>query len=98
MHNNLNLKTINILSTKDNLDALPVGKLLINTINAHSYNMAMKDKLFSAALLEGDVLIPDGAGIVLAFQLLRGKKIKRTAGWDLFVWEMSQLEERIKNK
>ena len=46
------------------LKALPQGKLLINTINAHSYNTALKDALFAEALMKGDALIPDGASIV----------------------------------
>jgi len=66
--------------------------LLINTINAHSYNVAQKDKVFAEALLKSDVLIPDGAGIVWAVRWLQGKKINRIAGWDLFVWEMERLE------
>ena len=38
---------------------MPSGKVLINTINAHSYNTAQKDALFAEALLKGDYLIPD---------------------------------------
>lgn len=56
------------------LKTLPEGKLLINTINAHSYNTALKDTAFAEALQNGDVLIPDGASIVLAFKFLRHKK------------------------
>ncbi|MEO4926795.1 glycosyltransferase, partial [Bacteroides uniformis] len=36
----LKLKTISLLEHRSELDALPEGKLLINTINAHSYNTA----------------------------------------------------------
>ena len=54
------LKNLNILGSKAELAALPEGKLLINTINAHSYNTARKDELFAEALTNGDVLIPDG--------------------------------------
>ena len=52
------LKYLNILGSKAELAALPEGKLLINTINAHSYNTARKDELFAEALTNGDVLIP----------------------------------------
>lgn len=89
----LNLKTIKLLNFRKDLGTLPEGKLLINTINAYSYNTTRKDKKFAEVLLKGDVLIPDGAGIVLAFQLLRGEKIERTAGWDLFTWEMDRLQK-----
>ena len=73
------------------LVGLPEGKLLINTINAHSYNIARKDEKFAGALLKGDVLIPDGASIVKAVKWLRGEKIERIAGWDLFCFEMNRL-------
>ena len=60
------LNNIVLLQSKADLSSLPQGKLLINTINAHSYNMALKDEAFAEALMLGDVLIPDGASIVKA--------------------------------
>mgnify|MGYP000435267480 CR=1 FL=1 len=57
----LKLKNLPLLESHRGLTTLPSGKLLINTINAHSYNTAQKDKLFAEALQQGDVLIPDGA-------------------------------------
>lgn len=51
----LRLKTLSILESKEALSVLPEGKLLINTINAHSYNTALKDKAFAEALMKGDV-------------------------------------------
>ena len=56
----LKLKDIKIVESKKELEALPEGKLLINTINAHSYNTALKDTFFAEALMKGDALIPDG--------------------------------------
>lgn len=50
------LKTLTILGSKADLASLPEGKLLINTINAHSFNTAKKDLLFAEALTNGDVL------------------------------------------
>ena len=75
---------------------LPEGKLLINTINAHSYNTALKDKVFAEALMKGDVLIPDGASIVKACRWLKAKSRpeERIAGWDLFVFEMNKLNSK----
>ena len=90
----LRLKTISLLGHPGELDTLPEGKLLINTINAHSYNTARKDAAFAEALLKGDALIPDGASIVLAFKLLRHEKIERIAGWDLFQYEMKKLNAK----
>lgn len=46
------LKTIILLKNQKDLSSLPEGKLLINTINAHSYNTALKDPLFQEALLK----------------------------------------------
>ena len=99
------LKTLTILGSKAELASLPEGKLLINTINAHSYNTARKDRLFAEALTNGDVLIPDGVSIVKACKWIKAKSQpkERIAGWDLFVFEMDKLEReseelRIKNE
>ena len=89
------LKNLNILGSKAELAALPEGKLLINTINAHSYNTARKDELFAEALTNGDVLIPDGVSIVKVCRWIKAKSLpkERIAGWDLFEFEMNKLEE-----
>lgn len=58
-------------------------KLVINTLNPHSYVVAKKDKLFSEALNHSDVLIPDGSGILLAAKLINKKNIKKISGSDL---------------
>ncbi len=92
----LQLKEIKILGSQKELGVLNNGKLLINTINAHSYNTALKDSLFAEALTKGDVLIPDGASIVMACKWLKAKSQpkERIAGWDLFVYEMEKLNAR----
>ena len=88
------LKTLTILGSKAELALLPEGKLLINTINAHSFNTAKKDQLFADALTNGDVLIPDGVSIVKACKWIKAKSQpkERIAGWDLFSFEMEKLE------
>ena len=88
------LKSLDILGSKAELASLPEGKLLINTINAHSYNTAWKDLLFAEALTNGDVLIPDGVSIVKACKWIKAKSLpkERIAGWDLFAFEMEKLE------
>lgn len=90
------LKALTILGSKAELASLPEGKLLINTINAHSFNTAKKDKLFAEALTNGDVLIPDGVSIVKACRRIKAKSQpkERIAGWDLFEFEMSKLEKK----
>ena len=88
------LKSLEIFGSKAELASLPESKLLINTINAHSYNMARKDSLFAEALTNGDVLLPDGVSIVKACKWIKAKSLpkERIAGWDLFVFEMEKLE------
>ena len=92
----IRLKTLSILESRDLIGRLPEGKLLINTINAHSYNTALKDELFAEALTKGDVLIPDGASIVKACKWIKAKSQprERIAGWDLFVLEMDRLNRK----
>ena len=89
------LKTLTILGSKAELASLPEGKLLINTVNAHSFNTAKKDQLFADALTNGDVLIPDGVSIVKACKWIKAKSQpkERIAGWDLFSFEMEKLEK-----
>lgn len=92
----LKLKELSLLTSRRELSSLPDGKLLINTINAHSYNTALKDSLFAEALTKGDVLIPDGASVVMACRWLKAKSqpVERIAGWDLFVHEMNRLNRK----
>ena len=97
------LKSLEIFGSKAELASLPEGKLLINTINAHSYNTARKDSLFAEALTNGDVLLPDGVSIVMACKWIKAKSLpkERIAGWDLFVFEMEKLEresEKLRTK
>jgi len=94
----LKIKDLALIESKEALKAIPEGKVLINTINAHSYNVAQKDALFAEALKGGDYLIPDGASIVKACHWLKAKSRpkERIAGWDLFEFEMSHLNSKIK--
>lgn len=94
----LRLSDLNILESKEALDAIPEGKVLINTINAHSFNVAQEDEAFAEALAKGDYLIPDGASIIKACKLLnaKSKPKERIAGWDLFAFEMQRLNDKGK--
>ncbi len=74
-------------------------KLLINTINAHSYNVAQEDKEFAETLTKSDVLLPDGISVVFAAKFLAvsskrqvARNLKKIAGEDLFYYEMRRLE------
>lgn len=89
----LKLSDLNIVESRGALNNIPQGKVLINTINAHSFNVAQKDDLFAEALSKGDYLIPDGASILKACKMLKVKSQpkERIAGWDLFTFEMQRL-------
>lgn len=106
------LSNLCIVESIDALKDIPEGKVLINTINAHSFNTAQKDELFAEALNtveSGELtvdngcvkyLIPDGASIIKACGLLKAKSQpkERIAGWDLFSFEMDRLERRSKER
>lgn len=89
----MRLKTINPLSHYLALMRLPNKKLVINTINAHSYNVCKRDTEFEKALSNSDILLADGAGIVIALMLLQRRRIHRIAGYDLFMYEMKRLNK-----
>jgi len=92
----MRLSDLIVLESKTALQEIPEGKVLINTINAHSFNVAQKDDLFAEALMKGDFLIPDGASIVKACGWLKAKSrpSERIAGWDLFEFEMKRLNSK----
>lgn len=90
----LRLSELSIVESREALKDIPEGKVLINTINAHSFNVAQKDEAFAESLAKGDYLIPDGASIIKACKILKAKSQpkERIAGWDLFSFEMEKLE------
>lgn len=92
----MKLKTLNIVCSQAELNNIPDGKVVINTINAHSYNTAQKDEVFADALRNGNYLIPDGASIVIACRWIKAKSQpqERIAGWDLFMFEMQRLNNK----
>ena len=99
----LTIKTLRLVCSQDELALIPEGKILINCLNAFSYVVAQQDALFAEALVNGDYLIPDGAGVVNACRWLKVKyqPKERIAGWNLFSFEMGNLErksEELKEK
>ena len=57
--------------------------IIINTINPHSYCIALDDPIFRKSLFDSDILLPDGIGFVYASKLLNKKKINKVSGYDL---------------
>lgn len=92
----LRIKELSLLEATDDLNKLPEGKLLINTVNAYSFNLAQRDEPFIKALTDCDVLIPDGQAIVWACNFIGhpNPPKERTAGWDLFIYEMDKWNKR----
>lgn len=77
------------------LDQLPqTEKLVINTINQYSYCIACKDNNFKKALLQSDVLLPDGIAMVAAEKLLNGKRIKKVSGSDIHRYLLYKLNNK----
>jgi len=72
-------------------------KVLISTLNAHSFNTTKSDDNFKEAIKGSDIILPDGIGVVLAMRLLNGSKINKIAGADLFHYEMQRVN-RINGK
>ena len=94
----LKLKELSIVESIKDLMNIPKGKVLINTIYAYSYVVAQEDNLFVEALTKCDYLMPDGASIVKACRWLKAKSQpkERIAGWDLFEYEMTHLNSKMK--
>jgi N-acetylglucosaminyldiphosphoundecaprenol N-acetyl-beta-D-mannosaminyltransferase len=78
-------------STLENIDFK--RKNIINTINPHSFCVAEKDLQFRKSLVESDILLPDGIGIVWAEMFLNRNSIKKIAGYDLFLHIMKKMNK-----
>ncbi len=92
----MRIRDLKLLKQRRDLETLPEGKLLINTVNAYSFTKAQVDPLFAESLTKCDVLIPDGWSIVGACRFLnmKDRPVERTAGWDLFEYEMDRLNRK----
>ena len=92
----MRLRDLKLLKQRKDLETLPDGKLLINTVNAFSFTKIQVDPLFAESLTKCDVLIPDGWSIVWACRFLKveNKPLERTAGRDLFEFEMDKLNRK----
>ncbi len=66
-------------------------KLIINTINAYSTVLSLKDEKFKEALDDSDILLPDGVSMVIAAKILSNKNINKIAGMDAFNHYLNEL-------
>jgi N-acetylglucosaminyldiphosphoundecaprenol N-acetyl-beta-D-mannosaminyltransferase len=109
------IKILNYSIYNDSLlDLTTRNKTIINTLNSHSYCLALNDSVFRKALLSSDILLPDGIGIVYASKFLNNKFLKKISGADLhdylinkanmeaskvfYLGSSSSTLEKIKNK
>lgn len=90
--NKIRILDFNIDLNLDNL-SFTQSNCVINTINPHSYYVSKTDSIFKEALLQSDILIPDGEGIVLAAKILKNRKIKKIAGYDLHEHILTKVNE-----
>jgi len=92
--NSIDLLGYNIYSNQlEEINFLGRKKLIINTINPHSYCVAKKDMHFDAALKRSDIIIPDGVGIVLSAKVLVNKKLSKIAGADLHLYLLQRMNK-----
>lgn len=69
-------------------------KLIVNTLNQYSYVITKQDPAFRKALINSDILLPDGVAIVAASAFLGGQRIRKIAGHDIHVHLLKELEKR----
>lgn len=81
------VEILNFKVIKNDLEFVKGMKhILINTISPNSYGLTCKDQQAKEALQNSDFLILDGVYFGWAALLLKGKKIKRITGWDIFMF------------
>jgi N-acetylglucosaminyldiphosphoundecaprenol N-acetyl-beta-D-mannosaminyltransferase len=73
-----------VLDTLRNGNAQQSPCRVLACINPHSYVISRADPLFAEALAAADWLVPDGAGIILASRMLKGRIRARITGSDIF--------------
>ena len=70
------------------------GVSIVNTLNAHSFNVALEDADFSLALRDSDALVADGVGVVWAGRIKGAKGLRKISGFDLFQASMQLASEQ----
>lgn len=69
------------------------SKISINTINQYSFCIANQDADFKNALLNSDVLLPDGVAIVVAVKATTGATIKKISGFEMHQHLLTELDK-----
>ncbi|MBS5795318.1 MAG: WecB/TagA/CpsF family glycosyltransferase [Dysgonomonas mossii] len=89
----IKLRDLKLLQDLEDILLTEKKSVQINTINAHSYNVAQKDSHFAKVLLQSDFLLPDGQSIIWSKKILNNESLIRITGFDLFKWEMERLNQ-----
>jgi len=84
-----NFKFVEVMSNRifcDELQKIDLSskQMVIATTNAYSYYQSTRDLEFKNALTSADILLPDGFPWIWAARILKRKKIKKIAGWNIF--------------
>tara|TARA_B100001989_G_scaffold220995_1_gene173659 strand:- start:529 stop:1236 length:708 start_codon:yes stop_codon:yes gene_type:complete len=88
----MNLKSFNLVYSLDNINSSN-SKVVVSTLNAHSYNVCLKDKEFKKSLIDSDYVLPDGVGITLAMKFLHNKIIHKISGYNFFINQCEYLNK-----
>jgi N-acetylglucosaminyldiphosphoundecaprenol N-acetyl-beta-D-mannosaminyltransferase len=94
MFNRLNVMSYDVFN--DDLSMIKIDtdkKIIVNTINSHSYITAKEDEQFRDALNKSDILLPDGSGMVLAAKVINKSVIKKIAGSDFHYYLLKELNK-----
>ncbi len=86
------IKELNLY--KGTVSDISFDSKVINTVNAYSFNIAIKNIKFAEAIQTSDILLPDGISIVWTAKLLYGNKLKKIAGADVFFYFMDILNRK----
>ncbi len=69
-------------------------KTRVYTPNPEIVMAAIKDETFMQALNRGDLVLPDGIGVVMASKLLKGGIKERVAGFDTTMTLLSEIKDK----
>jgi N-acetylglucosaminyldiphosphoundecaprenol N-acetyl-beta-D-mannosaminyltransferase len=75
------------------IDSNHRGKYFV-CANPHSIEIATKDAIFKSAIQNADMVVPDGAGIIIASKIMGGSIRQRITGSDMFLGISKALNQR----
>ena len=82
-----------VITNNYQFDSIPDQQMVIHAIDSRIWLMANEDKELKQALLQSDILVPNGAGITLAARWLTGKQIHNVSRDDLHLSILQHLDK-----